>query len=593
MAPNLIYIDEASYLNLRVFNETVPMLEKSGHMVIVTSHRRQTKEIAARRRKANIPNNAENWLDPLSLKAQGFLVNNVCHVCQEHILAVLGTDLLTCPCNVFQRPYQHVDVKGDQRRLMSAISANSEDAAQTLSSYADMLSEAGIILPNFVFDCSNQVSWNTSNMDVQASLAKFKDSSFLSPTARGNFLANNLDMLSLINDMEVWKEKVMNVYMKHCPDELSDFVRMYKEGDEQQLRAASINLANKPFNIYPPQKLVSRTLIVYIDPAPTRTGSSEHGLSFIAKVSSNSNQFPVKELFGAKVDQEPQLDYYVILAIDEYSTDDAETNFNTMNAVSKIFMILLYSIKKYYNNYFNKLIVIPEANSLSLDEFFISSCEEKYAEVLRGVEVKVTAMENFFKKIRRKKRKFQETLDDEDNQLDTLIQSSEDEFYEDHDFPRSYRRPDRHEMIERERARRGRINAPASKLLADHRIGYALGGEKCNLVLTFFSKFFTTDKRSQKRVICAKHIISKFIYKQLVNTTTNSQSFNYATYICERLNQIRVCTKKSGELTLSGKSQSLKTYICDDLPIALSLSVVLYDRFIREPKFHLKMSTVK
>lgn len=233
-------------------------------------------------------------IDLDTTRSKHVLFNRVSYVCAAHITALLKNDtaLIKCPCYYFLSPI-HITMGAGYRDILNLFTMNdpNDDSSNAISeSKTALLAEIGV-LP------TNNISVIKGDLSV-TSLANTK----------GNFyMATNLfDM------------------------------HEYLEG------------------IYRHTLFISKTIVMYLDPAPCDVESSYNALSYITEVH-NSDE---------------NSSHYVILGVEHFRTRDVDTESGDVSlACVKLMMANLNLICALYDSYFDCLIIAPECNSLSLEPF--------------------------------------------------------------------------------------------------------------------------------------------------------------------------------------------------------------------------------
>jgi len=100
--------------------------------------------------------------------------------------------------------------------------------------------------------------------------------------------------------------------------------------------------------------LVSKTILVYLDPAPCDVESSYNALSYMTEIHTSDSE----------------ASQYVILGVEHFRTGDIDVESGDVSlACVKLIMTNLNLICALYDSYFDRLIIAPECNSLSLEPF--------------------------------------------------------------------------------------------------------------------------------------------------------------------------------------------------------------------------------
>jgi len=184
------------------------LLTDNGHLVLASSHKSGQ--------------DTRTYVDMNSLRRTEILINNVVHVCSNHIVSMLQNDVtaMCCPCYLFHQPH-HITADADYRRILNAFAQRSgprnhdeeNDDAKTA-----MLSEIGIL--------PRGLSPQQLNDNTKRQLASSRGSE--------KFCSNLIDV--------------------------RDYVVLGKQ-----------------------RMIFSREVVVYVDPAPTNVGRSCHAMCFVTR----------------------------------------------------------------------------------------------------------------------------------------------------------------------------------------------------------------------------------------------------------------------------------------------------------------------
>ena len=243
-------------------------------------------------------------------------------------------------------------------------------------------------------------------------------------------------------------------------------------------------------------------VMVYIDPSPADINRSLHAMTFVSKT----------------ITKPKQITSYVLLAVEEFSTHDILDG-NAMSALALVFMGTVKVLTVIYDGFFKEFIVAPEANSITVNEFWLE-CSKLYSEDLRNQGIYVLAT----------------TI--------PIYASS------------GHKR---------------------QKVIQDRRIGYYLGSNKVKMICNFFSLIYNTNpKESGNCLMFSNYLWSFSLLKENIN-------FSIPLYITDKLSllQLKKNINDSGKHTfkISGKRKRDNcNYTQDDLPITITLSCILYDQ---------------
>lgn len=179
------------------------------HMVLTSSH------------KAG--QDTKTFLEFSTLRIQDIIINNISHVCQNHLLSMLDSNVTAsnCICYMFQQP-QHITCDSTYKRILNCFYSNNQGDGMSKSDpnnqKAAMLSEIGILPP----------------LNYLGNLNGIKCTQLAAPHAKNKLCSNLLNITDILNG------------------------------------------TNK-------NKKISREVVVYIDPAPTDVGRSYHAMCFVTR----------------------------------------------------------------------------------------------------------------------------------------------------------------------------------------------------------------------------------------------------------------------------------------------------------------------
>jgi hypothetical protein len=105
---------------------------------------------------------------------------------------------------------------------------------------------------------------------------------------------------------------------------------------------------------------VSRKVSVYIDPAPTRVGSSLNAISCVTKVTNVNNN---------KI-------FFVILCVEEFCLENSTGSYGGFSEIGRRLVAISDILSIIYDEYFNTYYVAIEANSLDANESYSSAVTE-------------------------------------------------------------------------------------------------------------------------------------------------------------------------------------------------------------------------
>jgi len=287
----------------------------------------------------------------------------------------------------------------------------------------------------------------------------------------------------------------------------------------------------------------SREVVVYVDPAPTNVGRSCHAMCFVTRAEEVNPQ-PGQTRFR-----------YVILAVEEFETDDVESqNKDGLLAIATVFISTCSVLTRLYGGYFSTFVVAPEANSIHIDPFW-SRCGVLYAKDPTLIDSEVTILSTTIqvpsvkskpftveKRLKRKYRPYKKRNEDTSVSAYELNRLCEESEYSTKNNVRSYR------------------------------IGYVLGSNKVRKIYHFFSNLYNPTSGNVCDVSCASTIWSWWIGRDHDSIPFYVAKKLELLEIRPMVNQItgKTVYKIGGKRT--GKDGS---FTQDDLPIAVVMSVCL------------------
>ena len=253
-----------------------------------------------------------------------------------------------------------------------------------------------------------------------------------------------------------------------------------------------------------PNVHVSKTIVMYLDPTTCNADSSLNAMSFVTNINN--------------IDKKSQ---YIILAVEHFKTEEIDPDEkNVCKACSFLIISILELLTAWYDNYFDRLIIAPESNSLNLEPlaFMLSQIFFNNKTLNSKITIQFTSVEQGII------RDFTPTLTNNTNPY----------------------------------VKRRKI----SKLC----IGYHLqSNNKTKDCVNFYSDIF-----NQKRLFCAKTIIS---------LTLQNIPISIVSYIADQLQRVRFIKRNNTQsYYITGKDTN-KT---DDVAISTIMSVQIY-RNINNP----------
>jgi len=447
------------------------LLTDNGHLVLASSHKSGQ--------------DTRTFVDMSSLRRTEILINNVVHVCSNHIVSMLQNDVtaMCCPCYLFHQPH-HITADADYRRILNAFSQRSgsrNNDGENDDAKTAMLSEIGI-LPRGL---SPQELNDTTKRQLASSRGSEK------------FCSNLIDV--------------------------RDYIVLGKQ-----------------------RMIFSREVVVYVDPAPTNVGRSCHAMCFVTRAEEVNPQ-PGQTRFR-----------YVILAVEEFQTDDVEPQTKDgLFALATVFIGTCSVLTRLYEGYFSTFVVAPEANSIHVDPFW-SRCGVLYAKDSSLIDSEITILSTTIQApcVKTKQSAAEKRLKRRNNKYRPYKKRNEDMSVSAYELNRLC-----------EESEYGTYNKVKS-----YRIGYALGSNKVRKIYNFFSSLYNPTSGNVCDVSCASTIWSWWIGRDYDSIPFYVAKKLELLEIRPTINQItgKTVYKIGGKGT--GKDGS---FTQDDLPIAVVMSVCL------------------
>lgn len=455
----------------------------------------------------------QSFLDMNLLKTDQIFINNITSVCENHIKRILqaNTSIMACNCNLFHRP-SHITANADYRDILNAflVSSSSQSDLEDDTSKTHILAESGVLPAGL----TPQNVHKTCDLSV-ARLSNFAGYS--------RFCTNHYPVNEVLSHKN---------------------------------------------NRY--QGEISKTVVVYIDPALTSAGQSLNGMSFVTR-------------HDRLCQQSSKIYYrYILLAVEEFSTswlcpDTQDISY----ALAECFIATCNVITKLYEGYFNKYIIFAECNSINLGRFW-SLCKELFAQnlILKNSNIVIlssvtalasqvitqdTRMRSAKRKALVEVKKIKKRVNEYENTLSHTLDDT-----------------GKTECTFDEMAYNFAVNDLRchNDVISDHtnmdqyRIGYVLGADKLNNVLHFFYKIYNAYEDSHMSLCCSTQIWSYFLINQRLPVPT---------YIGKKLQQLELrphTNKGKYGYKVTGKKQLHNQFVCDDLAIAIVMSVVLCENVL-------------
>lgn len=105
---------------------------------------------------------------------------------------------------------------------------------------------------------------------------------------------------------------------------------------------------------------VSRKVSVYIDPAPTKVGSSLNAISCVSKVTNIRNNKA----------------FFVILCVEEFRLDNTTGMYGGFSDIGRRMVKICEALNQIYSGYFTTYYVAPEANAIDVDDLYSCAVSE-------------------------------------------------------------------------------------------------------------------------------------------------------------------------------------------------------------------------
>ena len=284
---------------------------------------------------------------------------------------------------------------------------------------------------------------------------------------------------------------------------------------------------------------VSKTVMVYIDPAPVVSETSFNAICFVTRVNSSSI--------------ENNSYRYVVIGLENFKSDKYDPNTqNYQVANANILMKDINAICEIYEGYFDTFVIAPEADSIGMEQFGL------HCKMLLQNYPKLKAQNGpkmYFTTIKQQ----QERAANNNEMTDTVQTTSQ-------------------QSMKRGKKRKHSIEIPL--LLNDetlqtqdekYRIGYNLGRHKINTYLDFILKEYNS-----LNISCAFEIFGYSLC---------SENISIPTLIADGLDNLTLKEKYlNGKkiLQISGKKQVNGRFIKDDIPDAFINSIALFPAAVGE-----------
>ena len=324
---NTIFVDECNFIDPRIYSELLPMMVIDGsRMMMLTS---------AKSGQDNRP-----FIDLNSVRRNGILINSVTYVCTDHVLELIksNTVVMRCLCYYHAQPL-HINTDIAYKNLASAFSRRTVNGVLEDS-------------PDAVSANNNDGDGCRQNQMAKSTL--LSEIGVLPPGITTDHIGK-LNMVGMRLASDAGTHRMM-----------IELVDVYEH----------IVVTNESTGAAPRTSgtlLFERDVVVYIDPAPTDTERSHHAIAFVARATqrTHANVAP--------------LQHYVLLGVEEFTTSDMDATYDSGSALASVFMYATLKLTRWYGGYFNRFLVIPEANSIAVDRFWFKCGVLLVKDVFRSV----------------------------------------------------------------------------------------------------------------------------------------------------------------------------------------------------------------
>lgn len=321
-------------------------------------------------------------------------------------------------------------------------------------------------------------------------------------------------------------------------------------------RKAQMQLQTNPvhlLDIIAEQKtstVLSDTIMVYIDPAPVSGDRSFNAICFATHLS--------------HILPNGTSHKYIILALENFQSDtfDPDTN-NYGIAVAKILMKDIIDIFSFYRGHFKNFIIAPEADSISMDHFWVK-CQQLYAEsrhlsAKNGPRIFFTAI-----KVSLNKNTKKGIIDNHQSYMEKEGLSVTSDSKKQELLTSKEKWVQQNEMS-------GNITSKNIPMdCTKYRVGYNLGQNKTKLYLDFF-----TTEYNSLNVFCALEVFGH---------TLSSKTISIPTFIAENLDilTLKATGSKNMAWKIHGKCQRKGVFITDDVADAVIMSIMLFKKTVNQ-----------
>lgn len=315
-------------------------------------------------------------------------------------------------------------------------------------------------------------------------------------------------------------------------------------------------------------------VVVYIDPAPTDTERSYHAMTFVGRL----------DVIDPSNTRETHR--YVILWVEEFSTDQFAKDAEYAYALAAVFMRSCVAISRLYSNYFKTFYVIPEANSISLDRFQyhcarMESCLQELAQF--GVIILTAVMRVGVKrraKEEERNAKAKKKMDDDYVRRQKELGGATTSQQIDYSTLYSVNGAKLQKVMQSSMLYYEIQNERHKQELHDlrsaqYRIGYSLGVDKFERFSKFFSAFYNKSDQNINDITCAFNVSSFFLQGKEVSIPA---------YIAQKMVELSIRRRHNARgvasYTISGKASKGSgkwQHLQDDLAVTIICSTTLFE----------------
>lgn len=504
---NYIFIDESCFVRHSLYGEVLPMLQTDDCRIVLTSSH-----------KAGQDNRV--FVDLSALRNDAIFINNVSNVCRNHISAMLEDDVVSmnCPCFIFQQPH-HIKADPTYRSILNSFSVSGNNKTSR----------------NKYDDYDNDGSYSAQNDD----------------TCKTSHKRALLSEIGIVNG-DGFTQSLYDVPGSY---------KLATAAGRERFTTSLVSVFDHLFDHPTSSSLVfSKDIVVYIDPSPTDVGSSYNAMCFCARA----------QCFDDNDDGTPGDFYYVLLAVEEFSSSELGA-VESHKGLALVWYNTLNNLTKLYDGYFNTVYMIPEANAINMDPFWLEcgrlvkegsdSLGDAGVTVLSPIIInssqnrkrKVNGAALFKEATRKNKYNVYGGVKNDrfafQLETNTIVESINNNDHDDDGV-----------------------------CCRGYRIGYTLSHKKVSYFLSFFSAFYNPSRTSKCAVLCASTIYSWFVRKK---------SLSIAMYVSSKLDTLQLKVSychESGrkKYKVGGKSCSKKgEFVQDDLAVAVVMSVSFMDELYK------------